>query len=359
MTAALHPTTVDEQKLMAFVFRAVDEVGAALNAALVVMGDKLGLYRALADAGPSTPAELADRTATAERYVGEWLNAQAAGGYVSYDPQTGTYALPAEQAVALTDASSPAYLPGFFQIAIGSVMGSGSITTAARTGEGFGWHEHTSDVHEGCERFFRPGYNANLVPAWLPALDGVVAKLERGARVADIGCGHGASTILMAQAYPRSTFVGSDYHAGSIATAHDRAERAGVSERVRFDHVAAADHPGGGYDLVTMFDSLHDMGDPIGAARRVREMLSADGTWMIVEPAAGDRVEDNLNPIGRAYYGFSTLLCTPASLSQDVGLALGAQAGEARIRGVVEEAGFTRFRRVAETPFNFVYEARP
>jgi 2-polyprenyl-3-methyl-5-hydroxy-6-metoxy-1,4-benzoquinol methylase len=359
MTTAVAATTVDEQKLMAFVFRAVDEVGAALNAALVVMGDKLGLYRALADAGWVTPAELAERTNTAERYVREWLNAQAAGGYVSYDPQTGTYALPAEQAVALTDASSPAYLPGFFQIALGSVMGSGSITAAARTGEGFGWHEHTSDVHEGCERFFRPGYNANLVAAWLPALDGVVAKLERGARVADIGCGHGASTILMALAYPRSTFVGSDYHEASLVTARERAAQAGVSDRVRFDHVPAAGHAGDGHDLVTTFDSLHDMGDPVGAASRVREMLSADGTWMIVEPAAGDRVEDNLNPIGRAYYGFSTLLCTPASLSQDVGLALGAQAGEARIRKVVEEAGFTRFRRVAETPFNFVYEARP
>jgi SAM-dependent methyltransferase len=359
VTTAIEPTTVDEQNLMAFVIRAVDEVGAALNAALVVMGDKLGLYRALADAGPATPAELADRTRTAERYVREWLNAQAAGGYVSYDPQTGTYALPAEQAVALTDASSAAYLPGFFQIALGSVMGSGSITRAARTGEGFGWHEHTSDVHEGCERFFRPGYNANLVTTWLPALDGIVAKLERGARVTDIGCGHGASTILMAEAYPQSTFVGSDYHEGSIATARQRADEAGVAGRVRFDHVPAAAARGDGYDLVTMFDSLHDMGDPVGAARHVREMLSADGTWMIVEPAAGDRVEDNLNPVGRAYYGFSTLLCTPASLSQDVGLALGAQAGEARIRKVVEEAGFTHFRRVAETPFNFVYEARP
>jgi SAM-dependent methyltransferase len=359
MTVIAEPTTVDEQKLMEFVFRAVDEVGAALNAALVVMGDKLGLYRALAEAGPVTPAELAERTGTAERYVLEWLNAQAAGGYVTYDPQGGTYMLPAEQAVALTDASSPAYLPGFFQIALGSVMGSANITRAARTGEGFGWHEHTGDVHEGCERFFRPGYNANLVAAWLPALDGVVAKLERGARVADIGCGHGASTILMADAYPQSTFVGSDYHSGSIATARERAEQAGVAGRVRFDHVPAAGHAGDGYDLVTMFDSLHDMGDPVGAARHVREMLSTDGTWMIVEPAAGDRVEDNLNPVGRAYYGFSTLLCTPASLSQEVGLALGAQAGEARIRAVVEEAGFSRFRRVAETPFNFVYEARP
>jgi len=360
MAAIAQPTAaLDEKKLMDFVFRAVDEVGATLNAALVVMGDKLGLYRALADSGPCTPSELADRSGTSVRYVEEWLNAQAAGGYVAYDPDSRTYALPAEQAVALTDASSPAYLPGFFQLALGSVMGSPSITRAARTGEGFGWHEQTHDVHEGCERFFRPGYNANLVATWLPALDGVVAKLERGARVADIGCGHGASTILMAEAFPRSTFVGSDYHAGSIATARTRAEQAAVSERVRFEATPAAGDIGHGYDLVTMFDSLHDMGDPVSAARRVRAMLAPDGTWMIVEPAAGDRVEDNLNPVGRAYYGFSTLLCTPSSLSQEVGLALGAQAGEARIRVVVAEAGFSRFRRVAETPFNFVYEARP
>ena len=350
---------LDEEKLMAFVFRAVDEVGATLNAALVVMGDKLGLYRALADGGALTPADLAARTGTAERYVREWLNAQAAGGYVAYDPESGRYALEPEQAVALTDESSPAYLPGFFQIAVGSVIDSPRIADAARAGEGFGWHEHVHDVHEGCERFFRPGYNAHLVESWLPALDGVVEKLEQGAKVADLGCGHGASTVLMAEAFPQSTFVGSDYHAGSIETARERARNAGVAERTRFEAVPAAEHPGGDYDLVTMFDCLHDMGDPVGAARQVRELLAEDGTWMIVEPAAGDRVEDNLNPVGRAYYGFSTLLCTPASLSQEVGLALGAQAGEARIREVVEAGGLTRFRRVAETPFNLVFEARP
>jgi SAM-dependent methyltransferase len=359
MATVADPTALDEKKLMEFVFRAVDEVGATLNAALVVMGDKLGLYRALAGAGPLTPAELAERTGTTERYVREWLNAQAAGGYVEYDPAGETYTLPPEQAVALTDEGSPAYLPGFFQIALGSVADSPRITEAVRSGAGFGWHEHVHDVHEGCERFFRPGYNANLVVAWLPALDGVVEKLERGARVADVGCGHGASTILMAQAFPQSTFVGSDYHQGSIETARERAKEAGVGDRVGFEVAPAAGHPGGDYDLVTMFDCLHDMGDPVGAARQVRELLAPDGTWMIVEPAAGDRVEDNLNPVGRAYYGFSTLLCTPASLSQEVGLALGAQAGEARIREVVESAGFTRFRRVAETPFNLVFEARP
>jgi 2-polyprenyl-3-methyl-5-hydroxy-6-metoxy-1,4-benzoquinol methylase len=350
---------VDGEKLMQFVFRAVDEVGATLNAALVVMGDKLGLYRALAGTAGLTPAELAGRTGTAERYVREWLNAQAAGGFVSYDPAGGRYSLPPEQTVALTDPDSPAYLPGFFQIALGSVIDSPRIVEKARTGDGFGWHEHVHDVHEGCERFFRPGYNAHLIAEWLPALDGVVEKLERGALVADVGCGHGASAILMAKAFPNSTFVGSDYHDGSIDTARRRAEETGIADRVRFEVAPATAYTGTGYDLVTMFDCLHDMGDPVGAANHVRSTLEPDGTWMIVEPNAGDRVEDNLNPVGRAYYAFSTLLCTPASLSQEVGLALGAQAGEARIRNVVEAGGFSRFRRVAETPFNLVLEARP
>jgi SAM-dependent methyltransferase len=359
MTTTDQPVVIDTDKLMAFVFRAVDEVGATLNTALVVMGDRLGLYRALAGAGPLTPGELAARTNTAERYVREWLNAQAAGSYIDYDPDSGRYTLPAEHAIALTDESSPAYLPGFFQIALGSVADSPRITDAVKTGEGMGWHDHGHDVFEGCERFFRPSYNASLVSAWLPALDGVVAKLQSGATVADVGCGHGASTILMAQAFPASTFVGSDYHEGSIATARRKAAEAGVSDRVRFEVAPASAYSGGDYDLVTMFDCLHDMGDPVGAARHVRQSLSADGTWMIVEPAAGDRVEENFNPVGRAYYGFSTLLCTPASLSQEVGLALGAQAGESRIRDVVTTAGLSRFRRVSETPFNIVYEARP
>jgi SAM-dependent methyltransferase len=359
MSTIEQPVEVDGDKLMQFVFRAVDEVGATLNSALVVMGDKLGLYRALAGNGGLSSAELADRTGTAERYVREWLNAQAAGGFVAYDPDSGLYSLPPEQTVALTDSTSPAYLPGFFQIAIGSVIDSPRITEVARSGKGIGWGDHVHDVHEGCERFFRPGYNAHLVAEWLPALDGVVEKLAQGGLVADIGCGHGASTILMAQAFPNSTFVGSDYHDGSIETARGRAAEAGVTDRVRFEVAPAASYPGTGYDLATTFDCLHDMGDPVGAARHVRSTLKPDGTWMIVEPAAGDRVEDNLNPVGRAYYAFSTLLCTPASLSQEVGLALGAQAGEARIRDVVEAGGFTRFRRVAETPFNLVFEARP
>jgi SAM-dependent methyltransferase len=357
--ATIEERPLDVEKLYEFVFRAVDEVGATLNTALVVMGDRLGLYRALALLGELTSGELAAETGTAERYVREWLNAQAAGGYVEYEPETGRYSLPPEQAVALTDESSPAYLPGFFQIALGSVVDSPRITEAARSGEGIGWHDHVHDVHEGCERFFRPGYNAHLVAEWLPALDGVTAKLERGGTVADVGCGHGASTILMAEAFPASTFHGFDYHDGSVETARARAQAAGVADRARFEIEPAAAYPGTGFDLVTMFDCLHDMGDPAGAARHVRASLAEDGTWLIVEPLAGDRIEDNLNPVGRAYYAFSTFLCTPSSLAQEVGLALGAQAGEARIREIVLGAGFSSFRRVAETPFNMVFEAKP
>jgi SAM-dependent methyltransferase len=359
MTVTEHQRELDPDQLMAFVFRAVGEVGATLNTALVVMGDKLGLYRAMAGAGAITADGLAERSGVAERYVREWLNAQAAGGFVEYDPNGGTYTLPPEQTVALTDESSAAYLPGLFEIALGSVLDSPRVTEASKTGAGIGWHDHVEEVHEGCERFFRPGYNANLVSTWLPALEGVVAKLRAGADVADVGCGHGASTVLMAEAFPDSRFTGFDYHDGSIAVARRRAKEATVDDRAAFEVAAATAFPGGPYDLVTMFDCLHDMGDPVGAARHVLSALSPDGTWMIVEPAAGDRVEDNLNPVGRAYYAFSTLLCTPSSLAQDVGLALGAQAGEARIRNVVTSAGFRAFRRVAETPFNLVFEARP
>jgi SAM-dependent methyltransferase len=358
MTTVEQDREIDLAKLEQFVHRAVEEVGATLNAALVVIGDKLGLYRGLAGAGPMTPKELAERSGTSERYVREWLCAQAAGGYVDYDPETGRYTLPTEQAIALTQADSPAYLPGFFQIALGSVLDSPRIGDVFKTGDGIGWHDHVVDVHEGCERFFRPSYNANLLTSWLPSLTGVIEKLEQGATVADVGCGHGSSTILMAKAFPASTFVGSDYHSGSIETARARAAEAGVDDRVRFETAPASSFSGDGYDLVTMFDCLHDMGDPVGAARHVRNALAGDGTWMIVEPRAGDRVEENLNPVGRAYYAFSTLLCTPCSLSQEVGLALGAQAGETRIRDVVTTAGFTGFRRAAETPFNAVFEVR-
>lgn len=350
---------IDPDKLMSFVFRAVDEVGATLNTALVVMGDRLGYYRSMADGRPVTPAELAERTGTGEPYAREWLSAQAAGGYVEYDPAERRYTLPAEQATALTDVSSPAYLPGFFQLAHGTVRDAPDILTAAVDGDGLGWHAHNGDVHHGCERFFRTMYNGHLLAEWLPALDGVVDKLTAGARVADVGCGHGASTILMAQAFPASTFVGSDYHAESIEVARQRAADAGVADRVTFEVAPATAFTGTGYDLVAMFDSLHDMGDPVGAARHVRRAVAEDGTWMVVEPMAGDRVEDNLNPVGRAYYGFSTLLCTPASLSQDVGLALGTQAGPARIRDVATTAGFDAFRTAASTPFNNVFEIRP
>jgi SAM-dependent methyltransferase len=352
-------SALDEAKLGAFMERAVGELGATVNAALVVIGDELGLYRAMAGAGPLAAATLAERTGTSERYVREWLNAQAAGGYVEYDPETRRYTLPPEQAAALAHEDSPFFLPGAFQLMTASVRDEPKITEAFRSGAGVGWHEHNHGVFEGCERFFRPGYIANLVPSWIPALDGVEEKLRAGADVADLGCGHGASTILMAEAFPASSFVGFDYHDESIEQARERAEAAGLSDRVRFEVATGAGYSGTGYDLVTTFDCLHDMGDPVGASRHVLESLAPDGTWLIVEPFANDRVEDNLNPIGRVYYAASTLLCTPASLSQEVGLALGAQAGEARLHDVVTSAGFTRFRRAAETPFNLVLEARP
>ena len=359
MTTIENAPTVDPNKLMAFVFRAVEEAGAALNCALVVMGDRLGYYRSLADHGASTPAELAERTNTDEHYAREWLNAQAAGSFVTYDPATARYTLPAEHAVALTDENSPAFVGGLFQIAHGTASDASRIIEAARSGDGVGWGDHNADVHVGCERFFRPTYVAHLVDGWLPALDGVVDKMAAGATVADIGCGHGSSTILMAEAFPQSTFIGADGHAQSIATARQRAAESAAASRLIFETMEAGAVIGGPYDLVTMFDCLHDMGDPIGAARRIRDVIADDGTWMIVEPAAGDHVEDNLNPIGRAYYGFSTLLCTPSSLAQPVGLALGTQAGPARIRDVVTAAGFTRFRVAAQTPFNNVFEVRP
>jgi SAM-dependent methyltransferase len=349
---------VNEEKLNQLLGRFVADFGATFHAGLVVIGESLGLYKALAG-GALTSAELAERTGTDERYVREWLNSQAAGEYVQYDPSTGRYSLSEEQAFALADEKSPAYLPGAFLLAVSALRAVPQITERFRTGEGFGWHEHDHGLFRGTELFFRPGYAANLTSSWIPSLDGVEAKLKAGAKVADVGCGLGASTILMAQTYPSSTFIGYDYHDGSIEMARQRAEEAGVSDRVKFEVARAKDYPGGGYDFVAFFDCLHDMGDPVGAAAHVRETLAPDGTWMVVEPFAGDRVEDNLNPVGRIYYSASTLLCTPASKSQEVGLALGAQAGEARLREVVTGGGFSRFRRAAETPFNIVYEARP
>lgn len=350
---------IDEGKLEAFMGQFVQDMGAAATAPLVVIGDKLGLYKAMADSEPVTPAQLAERTGCRERYLREWLCQQAAGGYLTYDPATGTFTLPPEQALALAVDDSPVFVPGAFQLLASMIKDEPHITERFRSGEGMGWHEHDHDLYEGTERFFRPGYNAHLVAEWLPALDGVTGKLEAGIRVADIGCGHGASTILMAQAYPNSTFVGSDYHEGSIEAARRAAERAGVADRVRFEVAKASDFTGGPYELVCVFDALHDMGDPVGAAKHVRTQLADDGTWLVVEPMAGDRVEDNLNPVGRVFYAGSTMLCTPNSLSQEVGLALGAQAGEARLRQVLNDGGFSRVRRAAETPFNLVLDVRP
>jgi SAM-dependent methyltransferase len=348
---------IDQDKLMDFLHRFVGDLGAAMAAGNVVVGDRLGLYRALAER-PMLPAELAQSTGTAARYVDEWLGGQAAGGYVTYDPALGTYALTPEQAFALTDPDGAVFAPGAFQLALGALRSEPKVTESFRTGAGIGWHEHDNEVFEGCERFFRPGYAANLVESWLPALDGVVDRLHAGARVADIGCGHGASTELMARAYPKSSFTGSDYHEGSIAQARKRIAEAGLAGRVSFDVASAQDFTGGPYDLVTSFDCLHDMGDPLGAARHVRDLLAPGGTWMVVEPSAGGSVADNLNPVGRVYYSFSTFLCVPNALSQDGGYSLGAQAGEEPLARLAGDAGFSRFRRVAETPFNLVYAAR-
>jgi SAM-dependent methyltransferase len=350
---------LDQEKLNAFMGRAVVDIGATLHAGLVVLGEKLGLYKALAAAGqPLTPGELAANTGTNERYVREWLNSQAAGGYVTYHADTQRYSLSPEQAFALANEDSPAYLPGAFLLATSAVKAEPKISEAFRSGAGFGWHEHDHGLFEGTERFFRPNYVGNLVSSWIPALTGVEEKLRRGGRVADVGCGHGASTILLAQAYPKSTFVGFDYHGPSIEAARKAARRAGVEDRVSFEQAPAKSYPGRDYDLVAFFDCLHDMGDPVGAATHVLRSLAADGAWMLVEPFANDKVEDNLNPIGRVYYSGSTLICTPASRSQEVGLALGAQAGEARLKDVAVRGGFTRFRRAAATPFNLVFEAR-
>jgi 2-polyprenyl-3-methyl-5-hydroxy-6-metoxy-1,4-benzoquinol methylase len=359
MTATTNAPALDEERLNTLLGQAVVEFGATVNAALVVIGDRLGLYRELAAAGPLTPSDLAQRTGTAERYVREWLNAQAASGWVDYDAATGRYAMSPEQAMMFADPSSPAFVGGGFQLALGAAEARDHIAEAFATGTGFGWGEHHHDVFDGCQRFFEPGYRANIVQSWIPALDGVHERLVEGGRVADVGSGHGASAIVIAQGYPKALVDGSDLHAGSITEARRLAAEAGVSDRVSFSVAAADALPAIGYDLVTSFDCLHDMGDPAAVARHVRKALAPDGAWMIVEPRAGDSVPENLNPVGRAYYAFSTLLCTPSSLSQEGGLALGAQAGEARLREVLESAGFTRVRRAAETPFNIVLEAKP
>ena len=361
MTTETHTAeepTIDEAKLNDLVGTAINDLGATFHTALADIGDRLGLYTALADAGPLSPAGLAERTDTHERYVREWLRSQAAGGYVTYDPEMAEYSLSPEQALVMADEDSPAFVLGGFQgtnLVIAAVQDD--IEAAFRTGDGVGWHEHHPELFYGTERFYKPGYAASLVSEWIPALDGVDATLEAGGRVADIGCGHGASTIIMAEAYPNSTFVGIDYHEESIDVAHERTAEAGISDRVRFEVATATEYNGADYDLVTMFDCFHDMGDPVGVATHVAETLADDGTWMLVEPFASDRVEDNLNPVGRVFYGFSTMFCTPNSLDQGGDPALGAQAGEARLREVITEGGFTQLRRATETPVNLVLEA--
>ncbi len=349
---------MNDDTLMEFLHKFVGDLGATITAGSVVVGHRLGLYQAMVGT-PGTSDDLARRTHCDPRYIAEWLRGQAAGGYVSYEDATDTYSLSEEQAFVLANPDGAVYAPGAFVLALGALQAEERVTDAFRTGAGIGWHEHDHGVFVGCEQFFRPGYHANLVPSWIPALDGVEAKLQSGARVADVGCGLGASTILLAEQYPNSHFSGTDYHDGSIELARKRAADAGVAERTSFDVASAQDYAGTGYDLVTTFDCLHDLGDPLGAATHIRESLDADGTWLIVEPFAGDTVTDNLNPVGRVYYGFSTFLCVPSALSQPGGYSLGAQAGEQAIANVVRQAGFTRFRRASETPFNIVYEARP
>ena len=348
----------DQQKLDAFLGRMVGDLGSVATGALVLLGDRLGLFKAMQAGERLTAEELAQRTGTDARYVREWLAAQAAAGYVEYDDGTGRFHLNPEQATVFADEDSPAFMAGAFEVLASLWLDEPKVAEAFRTGEGVGWHEHSACLFRGTERFFRPGYNANLVASWLPALDGVVEKLHDGARVADVGCGHGASTVLMARAFPKSRFTGFDYHPASIARARKAAEESGVAANTSFEVAQAKTYPGT-YDLVTFFDCLHDMGDPVGASAHVRETLAPDGTWMIVEPFAHDRFSANLNPVGRVYYAASTMICTPASRAQEVGLGLGAQAGELKLRQVVSAGGFGRFRRAAETPFNLVLEARP
>jgi 2-polyprenyl-3-methyl-5-hydroxy-6-metoxy-1,4-benzoquinol methylase len=350
---------VDGAKLDAFLGHAVSDMAACMAGVTLILGHKLGLYRAMAGVGPLTPEALSKKTGIRERYVREWLSAQAAGGYVTYDPTTKTYELPPEQAFVLADEGSPAYLPPAYEIVSSMWHDEERLGDAFRNGRGFPWGEHHHRLFHGTEAFFKTGYKANLVSSWLPALEGVEAKLRAGARCADVGCGHGASTILMAQAFPKSTFVGYDAHAPSIETARARAKEAEVHDRVSFEPAKAATYAGKNFDFICFFDCLHDMGDPVGAARHALKALKPDGTVLLVEPYASDMVEENLNPVGRLYYSASVALCVPNSLSEECAAGLGAQAGEARLGATLREAGFTRFRRAATTPFNLVLEARP
>ncbi|MDR2319288.1 MAG: methyltransferase domain-containing protein [Pseudomonas sp.] len=347
---------MDEARLHDFMGKLVGDMGAAATLANVILGDELGLYRAMADSQPTTPEALAARTGCHPRLVREWLNAQAASGYMTHDK--GLFVLPEEQAMALALEDSPAYMAGGAAVIAALFHDKDKLVAAMRGDGGLAWGDHHPCMFSGTERFFRPGYRTFLVAEWLPALEGVVAKLQAGAKVADVGCGHGASTLVMAQAFSASTFVGYDYHGPSITTANERAREAGLAERVSFQQASAKDYPGHDHDLVCFFDCLHDMGDPVGAARHAYRALKPDGTVMLVEPYAEDSLDGNLNPVGRLFYAASTFICTPNSLSQEVGLGLGAQAGEARLRAVFEEAGFSRFRRATQTPFNLILEAR-
>ena len=350
---------IDEAKLGAFVHAVVVDMGAAISGMLLHVGDRLGLYRAMAGAGPLTSTELASRTGTAERYVREWLGNQTAGGYVLHEQSTDTYELPAEHALVLADENSPVFLAGAFETIASCYSDHEALVDAFRTGAGISWRDHDHRLFSGVVRLFRPGYAAHLVDEWLPTLNGVVDKLQAGASVADVGCGLGASTIILAQAFHHSTFVGIDDHAASIDAARRAAAEAGVHQRVRFDAAPANQLSGNGYDLICVFDALHDMGDPVGVARHLREAMAPDGTLLLVEPNAGDSLAENVNPVGRTYYGLSTAICTPGSLAQEVGLALGAQAGQARLTQVLHEAGFSTVRRATETPFNIILEANP
>ncbi len=349
---------VNPDRLNAFMGKMLVDVGSAMNASLMLLGDKLGLYKELAAKGPMTSADLAKATGTTERYVREWLSAQAASGYIEYDAKTNKFSMLAEQAMALADEDSPVFLGGVGDLVWAAFLDEPKVADAFKTGKGVGWNRRSECLFCGTARFFRTGYKHHLVQEWLPALDGVVEKLERGAKVADVGCGHGVSTRLMAEAFPKSRFYGFDYHEGSIESARELTKKAGLSDRVHFDVHSAKSYPAEGYDLVCFFDCLHDMGDPVGAMKHVRESMAPDGTCMLVEPFANDRLEDNLNPVGRMYYAASTMICTPASMDQEVGLALGAQAGEARLREVAKQAGLPRFRRATETPFNLILEAK-
>jgi ubiquinone/menaquinone biosynthesis C-methylase UbiE len=346
--------TLDATRLESLLGKVVNELGAASNAALVILGDKLGLFRGLSK-GAMTSAELAAETGTHERYVREWLSAQAASGFIGYDRDTAKFSMSPEQVAVFADDESTVCMAGGFHLMSAVYHDEPRLTEAFRSGKGLGWGDHCNCLFCGVERFFRPGYRANLVAEWLPALDGVVAKLERGAKVADVGCGHGVSTTLMAQAFPNSEFIGIDFHEGSIEHAR---KQAGRLRNVRFEAARAQDFRGSGYDLVTMFDALHDMGDPLGAVAHIRKAIKDDGTLMLVEPAAGDSLADNLNPVGRVYYAGSTHICVPTSLNQEVGAALGAQAGEKKLSEVIRKGGFTRVRKATSTPFNMVLEAR-